>query len=111
MFNQTCSIQSPGLALSCPAERRSMQSSTLALGFFAFCNGLRVLAYVPQIVRVAKDEQGASAVSCATWAMFMLANVSTVIYAVVVANDVSLASIFSANAAGCSLICGLTIHR
>src|SRR4051794_37388638 len=46
---------------------KAMASANLALPFFAACNGLRLVGYVPQILRVARDEGGASAVSCATW--------------------------------------------
>ena len=88
-----------------------MESSDLALIVFAACNGLRLVAYVPQILRVARDEAGASAVSYTTWGLFALANVSTVLYAVLVVADLSLALVFSANTVGCSLIFGLTLLK
>ena len=34
---------------------------------FTLANSLRVLAYVPQMVKAAQDVHGASAVSCSTW--------------------------------------------
>ena len=88
-----------------------MKAFDLALPFFAACNSLRLVGYVPQILRVARDEGGASAVSCATWGLFALANVSTVLYAALVVNDRSLAWVFGANTLGCSLILGLTLFK
>ena len=51
---------------------------------FAVMNGGRVIAYVPQMVRVYRDPYGASAVSLMTWALFAAANVTTVWYALAV---------------------------
>jgi hypothetical protein len=35
-----------------------MISSELALGLFVACNGARSIAYLPQIVRLARDREG-----------------------------------------------------
>ena len=92
-------------------ESNVIKAFDLALPFFAACNGLRLVGYVPQILRVARDEGGASAVSCATWGLFALANVSTVLYAALVAADLSLALVFCANTLGSALIFGLTLLK
>ena len=48
---------------------------------FAVFSGLRTISYVPQIVRVAKDRNGASAISYPTWLLWTGANASTAMYA------------------------------
>jgi hypothetical protein len=40
----------------------SLEEITLAL--FAACNSIRVVAYVPQIFKMANDKNGASSISC-----------------------------------------------
>jgi hypothetical protein len=44
---------------------------------FAVFSGLRTISYVPQIVRIAKDHNGASAISYPTWLLWTGAHVST----------------------------------
>ena len=51
---------------------------------FALLNGGRVIAYMPQIVCVYRDPNGAVAVSLLTWIMFTAANLATVSYALTV---------------------------
>ncbi len=38
---------------------------------FTLCNSLRVLAYVPQIAKVATDRSGVEAISFSTWDLFL----------------------------------------
>src|SRR6185295_15142741 len=45
----------------------TMEEITLAL--FAACNSVRVVAYVPQILKAAADKNGASSISCTTWTL------------------------------------------
>ena len=40
---------------------------------FAVFSGLRTVSYVPQIVRIAKDRNGASAISYPTWMLWTCA--------------------------------------
>ena len=54
---------------------------TLAL--FAIFNVLRLGSYLPQIVRVATDTEGARAISYSTWCLWIGANASTAAYALV----------------------------
>lgn len=81
-----------------------MQLSDLTLLAFTGCNSLRVLAYVPQILRIVRDDTGCSAVSHATWGMFLIAHASAVAYALVNASDLRMATIFAGNAACCLAI-------
>jgi hypothetical protein len=88
-----------------------MISNELALGLFVACNGARSIAYLPQIVRLARDREGAGAVSRVTWSLFALANASTVAYAAIVTGDVMVALIFALNTLGCLSVFGLATYR
>lgn len=83
----------------------------ITLTVFAVSNSLRVLAYVPQILRVARDRNGATAVSCLTWLMFAVSHLSTVAYALVVVEDGPMAAIFGVNMLCCLLIIALTCYK
>jgi hypothetical protein len=88
-----------------------MISNELALGLFVACNGARSIAYLPQIVRLARDREGAGAVSCVTWSLFALANASTVAYAAIVTGDLMVALIFALNTLGCLAVFGLAAYK
>ena len=55
---------------------------------FAIFSGLRTISYVPQIVRIARDRNGASAISYPTWLLWTGAHVSTGMYTAMNLNDV-----------------------
>jgi len=78
---------------------------------FALLNGGRVLAYMPQIICVYRDPDGAMAVSLLTWMMFTAANLATVSYAITVSGDLVVAGIFALNALGCLIITTLIVVR
>lgn len=88
-----------------------MTIADFALNAFTFFNAARVLAYVPQLLRIARDREGAKAVSCATWVLFAVSHLSTIGYALAVAPDPMMVMVFSANAAGCTCIIVLTILK
>jgi hypothetical protein len=69
----------------------------LAVVFFTICNTMRALAYLPQLVRVLRDREGAAAISCSAWFLFSLANMSTVLYAGFVLHDRITTAIFLVN--------------
>jgi uncharacterized protein with PQ loop repeat len=83
----------------------------VALGLFTLCNTMRVFAYVPQIVRIRQDQQGASAISYTTWGLFLISNLSTVAYGLLVVNDWRLVAVFAANTFCCVAILGLTAWK
>jgi hypothetical protein len=79
---------------------------------FALLNGARVVAYMPQIICVYRDPNGAVAVSLLTWIMFTAANLATVSYALTVSSDLVVAVVFALNALGCLTIATLiTVRR
>jgi uncharacterized protein with PQ loop repeat len=78
-----------------------MSLKEITLGAFAACNSLRIFAYIPQVRKVATDENGASAISCTTWLLFLVAHLSTVAYAIVNRSDWGLAACFAVNAVCC----------
>lgn len=88
-----------------------MTSAEMALAAFALCNSVRVFAYVPQIIAVARDEGGASAISYTTWGLFAVSHLSTVAYALLVVADWRMAAVFIANTLCCLVIVGLTAWK
>jgi hypothetical protein len=77
--------------------------SNVTLLLFTAFSGLRVFSYVPQIRKVARDTNGASAISYSTWAMWIGANTTTALYAAINLGDIYLACV-SALYAGCCLV-------
>ena len=88
-----------------------MQLEDLTIALFAACNVIRVVAYLPQIHKAAKDRNGASSVSCTTWLLFLLGHLSTVAYALVNRSDWVLAACFASNAACCIAILAVVIWK
>ncbi len=82
-----------------------------ALVVFTVCNTARVFAYLPQIVKISRDTQGATAISYATWTLFGISHLSTVAYAILVVNDWRMAAVFAANTLCCAVIVGLTAWK
>jgi hypothetical protein len=78
---------------------------------FALLNLARVVAYVPQVVRICNDPNGARAVSPTTWALFTAANVATVSYALAGPVDIVVAGVFTLNALGCFSVTSLAIWK
>ncbi|MBJ6124318.1 hypothetical protein [Microvirga splendida] len=83
----------------------------VALVLFTACNTARVFAYFPQMVKIGRDTQGASAISCATWVLFGVSNLSTVAYAVFVLSDWRMTAVFAANTMCCIAIVGMTAWK
>jgi hypothetical protein len=88
-----------------------MTLSDISVVAFAALNGARVVAYVPQIMCVRRDLNGATAVSLTTWVLFLMANVTTVTYSLVVTSDAVMASVFGLNVLGCLMICALIVKK
>ncbi|POR53092.1 hypothetical protein [Bosea psychrotolerans] len=88
-----------------------MTAAELATAAFTLCNAVRALAYLPQILRIIQDPDGARAISCATWSIFAISHLTTVIYALLAAYDWTMAAVFGANALACATIIGLTLFK
>jgi hypothetical protein len=85
-----------------------MSFSEVTLLLFSIFNVLRVGSYLPQIIRVAMDKEGAKAISYSTWSIWIGANTTTAAYAVVNISDTALFLISGMNALGCMAVVGLT---
>ncbi|MFO1147905.1 MAG: hypothetical protein U1E62_05955 [Alsobacter sp.] len=85
--------------------------ASLALTAFSFFNALRIVSYLPQILRVARDRSGATPFSYGPWAMWTLANLSTAAYAVVKLQDAWLALVSLVNTGGCLAVILLTVWK
>lgn len=74
---------------------------------FLITNLARILAYLPQIVAIARDDGRAKAVSAATWTLFCVSNLSSALYAGLLTGDRTMLIAFAANTACCAVIVGL----
>ena len=81
-----------------------MTIADITLAAFTLCNSFRVVAYLPQIARAARDRSGAEAISFGTWGLFLVSHASAAAYALVNQQDWMMASVFLGNAAGCGAI-------
>jgi hypothetical protein len=95
------------------ARRRAMNISlvdpiTIAFGAF---NLLRLASYFPQIAAVARDRQGAPAISFSCWSIWIGANATTALYAWVNLGDLTLAAISAFNAACCTVVLVLAAYK
>ena len=92
------------LALKVYFDQNHQNLQGYILAVFAGINSIRVVAYVPQILKAARDGNGASAISFTTWSLFLISHVTTILYAVVCLADLVMAAIFLGNALACLAI-------
>jgi DMSO reductase anchor subunit len=85
-------------------------SEASLLSFTAF-SGLRLVSYLPQIYKVARDRNGASTISYATWTLWTGCNLSTGLYAVVNLSDLLLAAASVLYALCCLAVIALTAAK
>lgn len=86
-----------------------LEDVTLAL--FTACNSVRMFAYLSQIRSAARDTNGASAISCTTWGVFLVTNISTIAYAVINRHDFIMATCFAGNALCCIVILAIVFYK
>lgn len=82
----------------------------IALSFGVF-NLLRLASYAPQIVAVARDRHGATAISFSCWNIWIGANATTALYAWSKLGDATLAVVSAFNAACCLAVVLLAAHK
>jgi len=83
----------------------------LIVAAFSFFNTVRVVSYVPQMVRIARDTNGATAVSFLTWTLWVCANGSTAAYAGVIIGDRILCLVSSINTLCCAIVICQTAYK
>jgi hypothetical protein len=88
-----------------------MTTNDAAFLIFSAVNVARLLAYLPQIVAIARDTTGAAAISNLSWLLFGLSHLSTAIYAGLVLHDPAIVLAFLANTACCLAVVGLTLYK
>ena len=85
-----------------------MTLAEVSLGAFSAFSGLRLVSYFPQIYRVARDANGASAISYSTWLMWTGSHLSTGCYAAINLGDRLLAACSGLYALCCVLVIVMT---
>ncbi|MBR1121421.1 hypothetical protein JQ628_07825 [Bradyrhizobium lablabi] len=85
-----------------------MTLAEISLGTFSAFSGLRLVSYFPQIWRVARDGNGASAISYSTWLMWTGSHVSTGCYAAINLGDRLLAACSGLYAICCIVVIVIT---
>jgi hypothetical protein len=83
----------------------------ITLLLFTVSSSLRIISYLPQMLRVALDRNGASAISYTTWMLWTGANLATALYATVNLGDMFLAAVSSIYAACCTIVIVLTLLK
>jgi hypothetical protein len=78
---------------------------------FTLFGSLRIFSYLPQIVRIASDKHGASAISYTTWGLWTGSNASTALYAAVNLQDIYLSAVSGINTACCVVVIALTFAK
>ena len=78
---------------------------------FACVSSMRIFAYVPQILKAARDQNGAAAISNTTWGLFLASNLTSVLYAIFVLSDAMMAVVFLGNGLACAVILVITAHK
>jgi hypothetical protein len=88
-----------------------MQLAYITFLAFAFFSSLRVVSYLPQILRVAADAHGASAISYSTWGLWTASNAATALYGWINLQDFYLAAVSATNTACCVIVILLTMMK
>ena len=82
-----------------------------SLWAFTAFSGLRLVSYFPQIYRVARDLNGASAIAYSTWTLWTGCHVSTGLYAAINLSDSLLAAASMLYALCCVAVIAITAAK
>jgi hypothetical protein len=88
-----------------------VELAQVTLVVFAFFSSIRIVSYVPQILKIAMDQNGATAISYTTWSIWLWANLSTALYAAVNLRDVYLTFVSAVYAFCCLIVLCLTFAK
>lgn len=86
-----------------------MTTADLPLFLFAACNVLRIAAYLPQMILLARRPEAAASFSHLTWTLFAMANLSTALYAAVAFGDTIVCVVHAFSAFCCIALMALAI--
>jgi hypothetical protein len=88
-----------------------MMISDIAYDLFTGFNALRLVCYLQQIYKIARNSTGVRAISYPTWTLWTAANSSTAIYSFTHPGGITLAWIYGLNALCCTIVIALTAFR
>jgi hypothetical protein len=88
-----------------------MGLADISFYLFTLFNALRVMSYLPQLAKVAWDQNGATAISYSTWALWTMANATTSLHAYVNLRDPTLTLVNLLNALCCGAVIALTMLK
>lgn len=111
LFEYFQRLSADTIALKSALDLNQPWAPTVVFALFSAVSTLRILAYAPQIIRAARDRNGASAISYTTWGLFLISNVVTTAYAIVCQGDLIVAIVFMGNAIACAAILGVTYFK
>lgn len=83
----------------------------IVLAAFTIANALQIVSYVPQIVCVARDRNGATAIAYSTWLIWLAGSAATAAYAMVNIWDVWLAAVNVVHSVCCVAVIALTAWK
>lgn len=84
---------------------------SLVTALYAASSALRLVAYLPQIVAIARDRSGAQAISLLTWTFWGVSHAITAVYSALLLKDTLLFSMMIGNALGCAAVIWVTLIR
>jgi hypothetical protein len=88
-----------------------MNLPEITLAIFTLFSILRLGSFLPQIIRIANDTDGARAIACSTWCVWAGANASTAAYALVNVADWTLFLVSAVSMVGCTAVIVLTFWK
>ncbi len=92
-------------------EMALLGSLDLVAAAFGLFNILRLTSYFPQMLAVARDQNGARSISFVCWGIWVGANGSTAVYAWYRLGDASLALVSVFNAMCCLVVVMLAAYK